>query len=98
MTIEQISKLAQSCFQGNPVIVLGSGASMPHGLPSMGDLAVFLKNHIEPADDKETVGWATVVAELDEGKHLEAALEGKNLPDSLLQKIVCETWKCVRPC
>jgi hypothetical protein len=95
MTIEQISKIAQSCFQGNPVIVLGSGASMPHGLPSMADLATFLKDHIEPTDDNEKDGWAAVLAEMDAGKHLEAALEGKNLPDSLLQKIVRETWNCV---
>lgn len=95
MSIEQISKLAQSCFQGNPVIVLGSGASMPHGLPSMGDLAAFLKDHINPVGDKEKDGWDTVIAEMDAGKHLEAALEGKNLPDSLLQSIVRETWNCV---
>ncbi|QZH74985.1 MAG: SIR2 family protein [Erythrobacter sp.] len=95
MTNEQIAKLAQSCFQGNPVIVLGSGASMPHGLPSMGDLAEFLKGNIKPSDAKESSGWDAVVAELDDGNHLEAALEGKNLPASLLQKIICETWNCV---
>jgi SIR2-like domain len=95
MSTEQISKLAQSCFQGNPVIVLGSGASMPHGLPSMADLAFFLKSHIVPANDAEKVGWAAVVDEMDAGKHLEAALEGKNLPESILQKIVRETWNCV---
>ncbi|MDY6949129.1 MAG: SIR2 family protein [Pseudomonadota bacterium] len=95
MAIEQISKIAQSCFQGNPVIVLGSGASMPHGLPSMGDLAGYLRDHVAPSEDKEQAGWDAVVAELDAKKHLEAALEGKNLPDSLLQRIVRETWNCV---
>ena len=68
---------------------------MPHGLPSMDDLATFLKDHIEPLDDNEKDGWASVVAEMETGKHLEAALEGKNLPDSLLQKIVRKTWNCV---
>lgn len=95
MSIEHISKLAQSCFQGNPVIVLGSGASMPHGLPSMGNLADYLRNHVAPTGDNEETGWDAVAAELDAGKHLEAALEGKQLPDSLLQKIVRETWNCV---
>lgn len=95
MTIEQISKIAQSCFQGNPVIVLGSGASMPHGLPSMDDLATFLKANIVPNTDNEKDGWAAVVADLDSDQHLEAALEGKNLPESLLQMIVRETWNCV---
>lgn len=68
---------------------------MPHGLPSMGNLADYLRNHIAAAGDGEQVGWESVVAEMDAGKHLEAALEGKNLPDSLLQKIVRETWNCV---
>lgn len=61
----------------------------------MADLASYLKDHIQPAEDKEKDGWAAVVAEMDAGKHLEAALEGKNLPDSLLQKIVRGTWNCV---
>jgi hypothetical protein len=95
MTIDQISKLAQFCFQGNPVIVLGSGGSMPHGLPGMGDLATYLKGHITPSGDKEESGWDAVIADLDSGKHLEAALEGKNLSDSLLRKIVRETWNCI---
>ena len=77
------------------MIVLGSGASMPHGLPSMGNLAEYLRNHVSPTHGNEQTGWDAVAAELDAGKHLEAALEGKNLPDSLLQKIVRETWNCV---
>lgn len=95
MTIEQISKLAQSCFQGNPIIVLGSGASMPHGLPSMPDLAAFLKASIKPKGDNEAQGWTSVLDSLEDGNHLEAALEGKDLPPSLLHKIICETWNCV---
>ncbi len=95
MTTDQILKLAQSCFQNNPVIVLGSGASIPHGLPSMDDLATFLKDNIKPDNDNEKRGWDTVVSDMNAGKHLEAALESKNLPDSLLKKIVRETWNCV---
>ena len=66
MTIEQISKLAQSCFQGNPIIVLGSGASMPHGLPSMSNLAVFLKANIKPNGDNEAHGWTSVLDALED--------------------------------
>lgn len=95
MTIDEISRIAQSCFQANPTIVLGSGASMPHGLPSMSDLATFLKTAIEPKGEGETAAWTEVVSALDAGNHLEAALEGRNLPEALLLKIVQSTWKCV---
>lgn len=95
MTMEHIAKLAQSCFQGNPVIVLGSGASMPHGLPSMSDLSDFLIGNIKPTNDAEQAAWALVVDALQSGDHLEAALEGKNLPVPLLTSIVCQTWNCV---
>jgi SIR2-like domain len=95
MTIEEISKIAQSCFQAAPTIVLGSGASMPHGLPSMNELATFLKNNIAPEGEDQIAAWADVVKALDGGNHLEAALEGKTLPEALLTRIVRGTWQCV---
>jgi hypothetical protein len=35
------------CLNRNPVIVLGSGASVPHGLPSMNVLAEAIQTHVE---------------------------------------------------
>lgn len=95
VTEEDISKVAQACFQGCPTIVLGSGASMPHGLPSMGDLSTYLCKNINAEGKAEKDAWLTVENALSNGDHLEAALEGKNLPNSLLSKIVGLTWRCV---
>jgi len=95
MNIEGISKLAQSCFQGRPTIILGSGATMPHGLPSMGMLSTYLRENLEIEGELETEAWTLVRTALSQGDHLEAALEGKTLPDALLQKIVRCTWQCV---
>lgn len=95
MTEDQIAKVAQACFQGCPTIVLGSGASMPHGLPSMGDLSSYLCNNIEIDGNAEADAWLLVKTALANGDHLEAALEGKSLPASLLSKIVGLTWRCV---
>ena len=95
MTIEEISKIAQSCFQASPTIVLGSGASMPHGLPSMPDLAKFLKGFIVPEGDEQIAEWSKVLAALETGSHLEASLEGRNLNADLLLKIIRGTWQCV---
>lgn len=92
---EQIAKTAQACFQGCPTIVLGSGASMPHGLPSMGDLSTYLCKNMETVGDHEAEAWRLVEDALATGDHLEAALEGKALPAALLSKIVGLTWRCV---
>ena len=95
MNIESISKLAQSCFQGRPTIILGSGATMPHGLPSMAALSTYLRDNLQTEGEPETEAWMLIRTALSQGDHLEAALEGKILPDSLLQKIVRCTWQCV---
>lgn len=95
MTEEEIAKIAQSCYQGCPTIVLGSGASMPHGLPSMSDLSTYLRENLETEGDVEGDAWLLVKTALANGDHLEAALEGKTLPESLLTKIVNLTWRCV---
>ena len=95
MNIESISKMAQSCFQGRPTIILGSGATMPHGLPSMGELSKYLRDNLQIEGEAEIDAWTLVRTALSQGDHLEAALEGKTLPESLLQKIVRCTWQCV---
>ncbi|MVA58522.1 MULTISPECIES: SIR2 family protein [Rhizobium/Agrobacterium group] len=95
MNLENIAKIAQTCFQNNPTIVLGSGSSMPHGLPSMGDLSKYLMSNIETNGEAEADAWLLVKTALTAGDHLEAALEGKNLPAGLLSQIVSLTWKCV---
>jgi len=95
MKTEDIAKFAQTCFQGSPTIVLGSGASMPLGLPSMGELSNFLRDNMQTNGQAEEDAWLLVRTALSSGDHLEAALEGKALPDTLLAKIVGLTWQCV---
>lgn len=68
---------------------------MPHGLPSMGALSDYLRDNIEAEGDAEEEAWTLVRAALAHGDHLEGALEGKTLPNTLLAKIVGLTWQCV---
>ena len=95
MKTESIAKVAQNCFQGCPTIVLGSGASMPYGLPSMGVLGDYLRDNLETDSAPEEEAWLAAKLALANGDHLEAALEGTTLPDNLLRKIVALTWQCV---
>lgn len=68
---------------------------MPHGLPSMGELSDYLIGNLVPDGQAEDDAWLLVKTALAHGDHLEGALEGKNLPASLLSKIVGLTWQCV---
>ena len=68
---------------------------MPHGLPSMSDLSTYLHDNLVPDGHAEEDAWLLVQTALAHGDHLEAALEGKNLPSQLLSKIVGLTWQCV---
>lgn len=95
MKTEEISSFAQKCFEKCPTIVLGSGASIPHGLPSMDDLSHYLKKEVKNLGANESDAWKSISDSLDAGKHLEQALEGKELPVTLLTKIVGLTWDCV---
>lgn len=87
MELEALAKQCQHCAQRNPVIVLGSGASIPHGIRGMGDLAGWLRNNVQAEEGEEVDAWTLVRTALSEGDHLEAALENKTLPDSLVVKI-----------
>ena len=92
MPLEDVARLCQKCASGNPVIVLGSGASMPHGIKGMVDLAIWLRENVEPAEGTEADAWTLVRTALAAGDHLEAALENTAIPKSLVEKVVRSTW------
>jgi hypothetical protein len=93
MTLEELAKLCQKCAQQAPVIVLGSGASVPHGVRGMGDLASWLQQKLKADEGPEQDAWLLVRTALASGDHLEAALENKQLPSGLVAKIVRGTWE-----
>lgn len=95
MNIEDIGKLAQSCVQHNPVIVLGSGASVPHGIRGMTPLADALIKNVKPAGVNEEKAWALIQDDLGNGVGLEDALQKTASPPSLVEKIVRCTWSTI---
>ena len=58
-------------------------------------LSDYLRDNLKPDSVLEADSWDQVNAALSNGDHLEAALEGRTLPDTLLSKIVTLTWRCV---
>jgi hypothetical protein len=93
--LEKIAKIAQDCIREHPVIVLGSGASVVHGLRSMGGLARYLQEHITTADGDETNAWLLIKTALAHGDGLEEALQNAVAPPSLVEKIVALTWRAI---
>ena len=92
---EMVARLAQKCFSSNPVVVLGSGASLPHGLPGMSELQAALVAGIHTGNPEEESAWQAVQDALNRGDHLEKALTDSTLPASLVIKIIQATWRCI---
>ena len=86
----------QRCLKASPVIVLGSGASIPFGLPSMGELACSLSGSEldDSLDGRDKRLWKRFVVEL-RTKTLENALLALTLSERLSDHVVEHTWKIV---
>lgn len=93
--VEKIATVAQGCFQQHPVVILGSGASVAHGLRGMAELARYLQDHIQPDEGEETSAWLLIEASLTEGEGLEEALLKTSAPLSLVEKVVALTWQAI---
>ena len=93
--VEKIATIAQECFRQHPVVILGSGASVVHGLRSMGDLARYLMDNVKADDGEETDAWLPIRTALAKGDGLEEALLKTVVPPSLVKKIVKLTWEAI---
>ncbi len=93
--LEQIAQTAQVCIQKHPALILGSGASVIHGIRGMKELADYLKENLTATTDEETSVWLSIRSALDDGGGLEEVLLGHAAPSSLVRKIVRLTWKAI---
>lgn len=92
--LNKIALQAQKYLENLPVIVLGSGASVSYGLPTMWNLAEYLKDNIKINADKE---WDKFVQLLDKGADLETALQKVTLNSDITDKIIVKTWELINP-
>ncbi len=94
MTDFDYQKQAQGYYSIAPVIILGSGSSMAFGLPSMGELAEYLKTKIDngliPCDESDS--WSEFCGLLDEGVDLETALQKVNFSEQVTDLIIQVVW------
>lgn len=94
MNKNDIFKAVQDLMRTPPLFLIGTGGSIPYGLPGMAQLATHLETSLTPkyAQDSE---WATFLERLDDGEDLETALTGLPLSEKIQNDIIRETWNLV---
>lgn len=90
-TYEDLARCVQSFLAEQPVIVLGTGATIPHGLPSMPVLA----DQLLAAIKDNPPGWKEFSVCLDTTKDLEHALQEVTLPEKTVEILVAATWEII---
>lgn len=88
---EKVIQLGQKCLEQVPVLVLGSGASYPHGIGGMRELQLHLVSKMSPASESEAASWQLFLNELKSGKDLETALHDVRLTPPLEAQVISLT-------
>lgn len=96
MTFEDVSKLAQKYLSNKPVIILGTGATIPYGLPSMSSLAQELVTRIiiNVGNTNYDI-WEKFKTDLLTTKDLEKSLHNIELTQELLTLVINNTWEII---
>ena len=95
MDLEQIIKRLQTWTNSVPLIILGSGASVPFGIPSMLELGNFLKDEISFTDTEDQTQFETFKTNFDSCKDLESTLLDMQLRKSVSNEIIVKTWELI---
>ena len=84
----------QGYLENSPLIVLGSGASMPYGLPSMSSLAECIKSSDIVKDDPNYGAFCASLS----SEGLEKAIDSVSLNEATINAIRTITWENVNGC
>ncbi len=95
MDLDALLKQLQSWTNRVPLIILGSGASVPFGLPSMWKLGEHIKNNISFTDPDDQTQFEKFKTLFDTNGDLEATLSELQLRPKVLEQIVFKTWELV---
>lgn len=98
MELKDIFQQIQIIKDSNPVIVLGSGASVSYDIPGMGALADALKDYFTAhvfTDSKSKEAIDAFLDSLSKGKGLEDALLDVKVPENVENAIVMVVWDII---
>jgi hypothetical protein len=89
VTLDAVKEHLQSFVKDGLVTVIGLGHSASLGLPTMPELADHLRAEMPPLIEGDEVdGWKAVEKALNEGRHLEPALDSIAHDNPLIDKII----------
>lgn len=96
MTIDTVFKKIQKIIGDVPVVLAGTGASIPHGIPGMSQLAEYLQQELRSKYVLDP-SWGIISSRLDKGIDLESALTNvtPEPSDALVQDITVATWQFI---
>lgn len=95
MDFEALLKQLQDWTNKVPLLILGSGASVPFGLPSMWTLGEHLKNTLSFDNDCDSRQLEAFKKSLEEHQDLEKALLAIQLNDNVLRAVIKATWELI---
>ncbi|RFC35943.1 MAG: SIR2-like domain-containing protein [Candidatus Nitrotoga sp. SPKER] len=96
LELTEVKRLLQDHLQEGLLLIVGTGLSMAEGIPGMWPLGMHLKNVIPPClDTAPDMAWNDMVAALDAGDHLEAAMGKVNLKATTVDVIVEATARFI---
>ena len=89
---DDLLKLIQKWTNDVPLIILGSGATVPYGLPTMGNLGEHLKKNLTFCTEEDIKQFDELKKNMDNGNDLENTLHNIQLRTNVLKKVIKETW------
>lgn len=89
-----VFEAVQAYLTDTPVILAGTGVSIPAGIPGMHELSEFLQNNLRDKYAQDT-NWCKISEKLDNGIDLESALTDVHINGELLTDIIKLTWVLV---
>ena len=95
MDIDALLKQLQFWTNNVPLLILGSGASVPFRLPSMWTLGDYIKTNITFVDQDDQEQFEKFKTLFDTNGDLEATLSEFQLRSNVLEQIVLKTWTLV---
>lgn len=95
MDFDALLKQLQSWTNSVPLIILGSGASVPYNLPSMWTLGDYIKRDIVFDDPDDQVQFEKFKITFDKSGDLETTLFELQLRPKVLEQIILKTWELV---
>lgn len=91
MDLNDVAKMIQDYLSDSPLVVLGSGASVPYGLPTMSGLASVLRKDALLQKEKDSTKLFYDMDLLG----LEAAIDNSFLSENAKNQIRILTWNCI---